>query len=91
MESSSLFSEAVYSIINLVGMYNDHIISAAAGGDVAVVKSSREVLVSRLQWALTTLSSVDVVLEMLAVTTRGRSGRWKMVRNRRWLGARGRV
>jgi hypothetical protein len=86
LESSSLLSEAVYSAINLVGMYNDHLISTAAaaaeGGDPGVVghKSDTEALVHRLQWALTTLSSVDVVLEMLAVTTRGRSGRWKMVR-----------
>ena len=68
----------MYAAINLVGMYNDHIISANTDRKL----SSRETLVHRLQWALTTLSSVDVVLEMLAVTTRGRKGRWNMVSTR---------
>ncbi len=84
LESSSLVSEAVYSVVNLVGLYNDHLIHSALAGSGAdglrPPKTARDTLVERLQWALTALSSVDVVLEMLAVTTRGRQGRWSMVR-----------
>lgn len=65
----------MYALINLVSMYNDRLLASQAES----VTESDDAVLDGARWALTTLGSVDVVVEMVGTLSNGRAGKWKAV------------
>lgn len=71
-----MLSEAAYALINIISMYNDHLIASSVSEKPVETEGG---VLSASRWALTCLASIDVVLEMVGSLTGGNEGRWKMV------------